>query len=230
MRTTRIRHGVLVVATAALLPLSLAACSSDDGGDGDDASETAAADAGGSPDAEDSATEDAATEEPAEDGAAADGPFGAACGAVPEDGAGSFDGMAQDPVATAASNNPVLSTLVTAVTEADLVDTLNSADDITVFAPVDDAFAALPEEDLDAVLADQDLLTTVLTYHVVGERLAPADLAAGSFETLQGERLTVAGSGEDFRVNDSATVVCGNVQTANATVYLIDSVLMPPSA
>ena len=63
------------------------------------------------------------------------GAFGAACSAVPADGAGSFDGMAADPVATAASNNPVLSTLVTAVTEADLVDTLNGAEDITVFAP-----------------------------------------------------------------------------------------------
>jgi len=153
--------------------------------------------------------------------------FGAACAAVPTDGPGSFDGMAQDPVATAASNNPELSKLVTAVTEADLVDTLNGAEDITVFAPIDDAFAAVDKKTMDAAMADpKGLLTTVLTYHVVSGRLSPMDLA-GEHETLEGSTLEVTGSGEDFTVNGSAAVVCGNVQTANATVYLIDGVLMP---
>jgi len=70
------------------------------------------------------------------------------------------------------------------------------------------------------------MLTGILTYHVVSGRLAPEDLA-GEHTTLQGEALTVTGSGEDFTVNDEAAVVCGNVQTANATVYIIDTVLMP---
>ncbi|MCY9786418.1 fasciclin domain-containing protein [Nocardiopsis sp. EMB25] len=153
--------------------------------------------------------------------------FGPGCAAVPEDGAGSFEGMAQDPVATAASNNPVLSTLVTAVTEADLVDTLNSAEDITVFAPTNDAFAAIPEEDLNALLADQEQLTEVLTYHVVGGRHAPSDLEDGTFTSLQGGDVTTEGAGEDFTVNGDSQVVCGNVQTANATVYIVDTVLMP---
>ncbi|MEP6476394.1 MAG: fasciclin domain-containing protein [Actinomycetota bacterium] len=163
-------------------------------------------------------------------GAVSNQPFGAACSAVPADGAGSFDGMAQDPVATAASNNTVLSTLVTAVTEAGLVDTLNGTDDITVFAPINDAFAAMDKKTLNAAMADpKGLLTTVLTYHVVAGRLSPADLA-GTHDTLEGSTLEVTGSGEDFTVNGSAAVVCGNVQTANATVYLIDGVLMPPDA
>ena len=163
-------------------------------------------------------------------GAVSNQAFGAACSAVPADGAGSFDGMAQDPVATAASNNPVLSTLVTAVTEAGLVDTLNGTDDITVFAPINDAFAAMDKKTLNAAMADpKGLLTTVLTYHVVAGRLSPADLA-GTHDTLEGSTLEVTGSGEDFTVNGSAAVVCGNVQTANATVYLIDGVLMPPDA
>ncbi len=163
-------------------------------------------------------------------GAMSNQPFGAACSAVPTDGAGSFDGMAQDPVATAASNNPVLSTLVTAVTEAELVDTLNGSDDITVFAPINDAFDAMDKKTMDAAMADpKGLLTTVLTYHVVAGRLSPEDLA-GTHETLEGSELEVTGSGEDFTVNGSAAVVCGNVQTANATVYLIDAVLMPPDA
>lgn len=159
----------------------------------------------------------------------ASGPFGAACSAVPASGAGSLEGMAQDPVATAASNNPELSTLVTAVKKAGLVDTLNSADAITVFAPINDAFSALPKPTLDKALGEpKGLLTTVLTYHVVQGQLAP-DQLAGTHKTLQGGTLEVSGSGEDFKVNGDSSVICGNVQTANATVYLIDQVLLPKS-
>ena len=167
-----------------------------------------------------------ATQPPA---AAAGMNFGPACSAVPASGSGSFMGMAQDPVATAASNNPVLSSLVGAVKEAGLVDTLNSADGITVFAPTNDAFSALPKATLNAAMADpKGLLTTVLTYHVVQGQLAP-DQLAGSHKTLQGGTLEVSGSGEDFKVNGNSSVVCGNVKTANATVYLIDQVLLPKS-
>ena len=70
--------------------------------------------------------------------------FGPGCSAVPTSGDGSFDGMATAPVASAASANPLLKTLVAAVTKAGLVDTLNSADALTVFAPTDDAFAKIP--------------------------------------------------------------------------------------
>ncbi|WP_130797806.1 fasciclin domain-containing protein [Streptomyces otsuchiensis] len=220
---TRIRRTAVAVATAAILPFSLAACSSDNGDD-DNGSEAAETGQGTDEGTEDTDTEDMDDMDGSGDAEAA--PFGAACSGVPTDGPGSFEGMAQDPVATAASNNEDLATLVTAVDAAGLVDTLNDADALTVFAPVNDAFAEIPEEDLNALLEDQDALTDVLTYHVVGERLAPEDLD-GTHDTLQGETLTVAGSGEDFTVNDNATVVCGNVQTANATVYIIDSVLMP---
>jgi uncharacterized surface protein with fasciclin (FAS1) repeats len=132
------------------------------------------------------------------------------------------------PVATAASGNPVLSTLVTAVKEAGLVDSLNSAPALTVFAPANDAFAKIPKADLDKVLADKKQLTDILTFHAVPGKLAPAQLA-GEHETLQGGKLTVSGSGENFTVNGNAAVICGNVQTANATVYIIDTVLMPKS-
>jgi uncharacterized surface protein with fasciclin (FAS1) repeats len=159
----------------------------------------------------------------------ASGPFGAACSAVPASGAGSLEGMARDPVATAASNNPELTTLVTAVKKAGLVDTLNSANGITVFAPINDAFSALPKPTLDKALGEpKGLLTTVLTYHVVQGQLAP-DQLAGTHKTLQGGTLEVSGSGEDFKVNGDSSVICGNVQTANATVYLIDQVLLPKS-
>ena len=155
-----------------------------------------------------------------------DATFGAGCSAIPESGAGSLDGMADQPVATAASANPLLKTLVTAVGEAGLVDTLNSADDITVFAPTDDAFGQIPPKDLKAVLADKATLTKILTYHVVPGELDPDELA-GTHKTLEGTDLTVEGSGEEFTVGGNASVICGNIETENATVYVIDSVLMP---
>jgi uncharacterized surface protein with fasciclin (FAS1) repeats len=159
----------------------------------------------------------------------ASGPFGAACSTVPASGAGSLEALAQDPVATAASNTPQLSTLVTAVKKAGLVNTLNTAQGITVFAPTNDAFAAVPKPTLDKALGDpKGLLTTVLTYHVVPGQLAP-DQLAGSHKTLQGGTIQVSGSGQDFKVNGNSSVVCGNIQTANATVYLIDQVLLPKS-
>jgi uncharacterized surface protein with fasciclin (FAS1) repeats len=154
-------------------------------------------------------------------------PFGAGCASVPTSGKGSFDGMSQDPVATAASNNPLLSTLVTAVTKAGLVDTLNNAKGITVFAPTNDAFAKIDKATLDKVLADKATLTAILTEHVVGQTLPPEKLS-GTFDSLNPKQpVMVSGSGTDFTVNKTAKVVCGNVQTANATVYIIDTVLLP---
>lgn len=153
------------------------------------------------------------------------GAFGPGCSAIPTDGKGSLTGMATDPVATAASNNPLLTTLVKAVGVADLGDTLNSAPAITVFAPTDDAFAKIPAKDLNALLADKPALTKVLTHHVVEGELGPDEIA-GEHKTLAGDTLTVTGSGEDFKVGDAA-IICGNVPTANAKVYVVDSVLMP---
>jgi uncharacterized surface protein with fasciclin (FAS1) repeats len=153
--------------------------------------------------------------------------FGSACSAVPKSGPGSFTGMATAPVASAASANPVLSTLVTAVKKAGLVDTLNSQKAITVFAPTNDAFAAIPPKTLKGVLANKQELTKILTYHVVAGKIAP-DQLAGTHKTLEGGTLSISGSGDDFTVGAmKAPIVCGNVPTANATVYIISSVLMP---
>lgn len=163
-------------------------------------------------------------------GATAAKDFGPGCASVPKSGAGSFTGMATAPVATAASANPVLSTLVTAVKKAGLVDTLNSAANITVFAPDNAAFAKLPKATLDKVLADKQELTKILTYHVASGRQTPSQLASGmSIKTLEGGTVTGAMTNGTYSVN-KADVVCGNVQTANATVYIINTVLMPPSS
>ncbi|RVW05139.1 fasciclin domain-containing protein [Rhodococcus xishaensis] len=147
---------------------------------------------------------------------------------VPE-GPGSVSGMAQDPVTVAASNNPMLTTLTAAVSgqlnpDVNLVDTLDGGE-FTVFAPTDEAFAKVDPATIEQLRTDDALLTDILTYHVVPGELAP-DQVDGTHTTVEGSDVTVTGSGDDLKV-DEAGVVCGGVQTANATVYLIDSVLMP---
>jgi uncharacterized surface protein with fasciclin (FAS1) repeats len=208
-------RSIALAPTGVTLALSMAAC----GG-----SSTTTSAGSGSAD-----TASAPATSPSTDAMTSDKPFGAACSAVPTTGRGSFDGMSADPVATAASNNPVLSTLVTAVTRAKLGDTLNSAQDITVLAPTNDAFEAMDKATLDKAMADPTgLLSKVLTYHVLKGRIAP-DQLAGMHESLEGASVSITGSGSDFTVDGGASVVCGNVQTANATVYIIDQVLMPES-
>ncbi|MCR2799599.1 fasciclin domain-containing protein [Microbacterium sp. zg-Y818] len=159
---------------------------------------------------------------------------GAGCEAYAEevpDGAGSIQGMSQEPVAIAASNNPLLTTLTAAISgelnpDVNLVETLNDGE-YTVFAPVDEAFAKIDPATIETLKTDSDLLTSILTYHVVEGQVDPEDIA-GMHTTLQGEDVEVTGSGDEWMVND-AMVICGGVQTANATVYLIDTVLMPPA-
>jgi uncharacterized surface protein with fasciclin (FAS1) repeats len=214
---------IAALTAAILLPLSAAACGMDS---------TTAAPAGGTSSAPMSSPSMSAPASPSasESMGSMTEPFGAGCAAVPKTGKGSFDGMSQDPVATAASNNPALSTLVTAVKAAGLVDTLNTTEDITVFAPTNDAFAAMDPATLKKALGDpKGLLTDVLTAHVVAGRLSPDQLAGEHQSLNKAQPVTVTGSGESFEVNGEAMVVCGNVQTANATVYIIDKVLLPKS-
>lgn len=217
MKRSSLNRASGLAALALTMSLGLTAC----GGDAN--SEPSAAETKASAPAKESAKS-----EPMADDAGAD-TFGPGCSAIPTTGDGSFNGMATAPVATAASANPLLKTLVAAVTKAKLVDTLNSAEDITVFAPTDDAFAKIPKKTLNAVLKDKATLTKILTHHVVAGQLGPDDLA-GEHETLAGDMLTVEGSGEEFTVaGDNAAVLCGNIPTANATVYVVDTVLMPAS-
>ncbi len=221
MRT--VKKLVATVAVVSALGMT-AACGSDDG----DAKTTGTGSGSNS-----SSTPDESPSSDAADPAA--NLVGSGCAdyakAVP-DGAGSVAGMAQDPVAVAASNNPLLKTLVAAVSgklnpKVNLVDTLNG-DEFTVFAPVDSAFAKLPKSTVAALSkpSGAETLSTVLTYHVIPGQIAP-DQIDGKHKTVQGGTVKVTGSGDDIKVNGSTSVICGGVQTANATVYLIDSVLMP---
>ena len=215
MRTTKSK--TLAIAAVASLSLFTAAC-------GSDSSE---------PTAEE--TSSAPSTDAADPAANLVGPGCADYASQVPDGAGSVAGMAEDPVAVAASNNPILTTLTAAVSgelnkDVNLVDTLNGGE-FTVFAPVDDAFAKLPEETVKTLGTPEgaETLTSVLTYHVIAGQMNPDEID-GTFKTVNGADLTVKGSGDTITVGaDDAAVICGGVKTANATVYLIDSVLMPPA-
>ncbi|NHD16170.1 MULTISPECIES: fasciclin domain-containing protein [unclassified Actinopolyspora] len=159
--------------------------------------------------------------------------FGPGCSQVPNDpnDEGSVQGMVDDPVGTAASNNPLLTKLTAAVKKAGLVDTLNKPDaDYTVFAPANSAFEALPADKLDALLNDpakkQDL-KNLLTAHVVPKRMDASGLVeAGSVESVQGSKVEIGGTAKAPTAN-GAKVLCGNVPTSNATVFVVDEVLQP---
>ncbi|MCT1710555.1 fasciclin domain-containing protein [Dietzia cinnamea] len=223
MGITISRRVASIAAAAAVSGLVLAGCSSDEGSDTENT-------------AEGTATSVMATTSASETSAMESEPAGMLVGAGCADyaeanpeGPGSVEGMAMEPVATAASNNPMLTTLTSAVSggvnpEVDLVDTLNNGE-YTVFAPIDDAFAQIDEATMQALQTDADLLTGILTYHVVEGQAAP-DQVVGEHTTLNGAQLEVTGSGDELMVN-GAGVVCGGVQTENATVYLIDQVLIP---
>lgn len=215
-----VRRAVLVSGVAAMALLGAACGSEDQAGSGDNAAPT---------------TTTAEAPESTSDSAspAMGGLVGPGCAGYAEQvpsGPGSVEGMTADPVAVAASNNPLLKTLVAAVSgrlnpHVNLVDTLNGGE-FTVFAPVDDAFAKIDAATIEKLKTDSALLTKILTYHVVPGRLAP-DAVVGEQATAAQATVNVTGSGDSLKVNDS-NVICGGVQTANATVYLIDTVLMPP--
>jgi uncharacterized surface protein with fasciclin (FAS1) repeats len=214
-RTLR-RRGVLVLAVAALT-LALTACGSDAPSATSTSSKTAATASGSA----------------ARTYAAADTPFGPGCAAVPASGPGSFTDMAAAPVATAAGGNPALKSFVQALTTANLVDPLNTTPELTVLIPAEPAFTAVPADQLQALMADSPRLTSTLLHHVIQGRLTP-DRLAGTHTTLNNDAVTIEGSGTNFTVagggtvvGTAASVVCGNVRTSNATVYVIDQVLKP---
>jgi uncharacterized surface protein with fasciclin (FAS1) repeats len=221
-----VHRSTLTAATiAAMAVLGLSACSSDSSTSASSSSEaTTSAEA----------TSSAAAMTPAAADPAAN-LIGTGCAAyakqVPE-GPGSVAGMAQDPVTVAASNNPMLKTLTQALSgklnpNVNLIDTLNGGE-FTVFAPTDDAFAKLDPATIEKLKTDTDLLTSILTYHVVPGQASPAKVV-GTHKTVQGADVTVTGEGDALKVND-AGLVCGGVSTANAQVYMIDTVLMPPAS
>ncbi|OBF36759.1 fasciclin [Mycobacterium sp. ACS1612] len=215
------RQAVSVAGLAAVAVFGLSACSTD--------TSTAAPVEPASPSSSAMATP---MDQPVDPGASLVGPGCADYAAQNPTGPGSVTGMAQDPVAVAASNNPLLTTLTAAISgklnpNVNLVDTLNGGE-FTVFAPTDAAFAKIDPATIEKLKTDSNLLSSILTYHVVPGQASPAQVV-GMHKTVQGGQVDVTGMGNTLKVNN-AGVVCGGVRTANATVYLIDTVLMPPAA
>lgn len=221
MKSRKVLKGMLALAAFSMVA---AAC----GEDKDTSSTTAAPAESVAPETTEAMTEDTMAVTPSSEICDTDALVAAVQGG---DSEGTLEGMTNDPVATAASNNPVLTTLVAAVTAAGLGDTLNGAEALTVFAPTDCAFAALDPATLEAALADPSgLLTTVLGFHVIPERLSAADLAGMTeLTTFTGEILPVMVEGDTITLNGTTMVIVGDIQTANATVFLVDAVMLPPS-
>ncbi len=151
---------------------------------------------------------------------------GTDCGMIPAAGMGSMHAMAMDPVVTAARHNPLITTLAAEVKKAGLTGTLNAAKNITVFAPDNAAFKKLTAHDM-TMMSSMAELAKILKYHVVSGRITPAELASGmTLKTLEGSQLKTSKMGSTYEVNNAA-ITCGNLHTANATVYIINTVLMP---
>lgn len=134
-----------------------------------------------------------------------------------------------DDIVDIAASNDDFSTLVAAVTAADLVDTLKSDGPFTVFAPTNAAFAALPEGTVETLLLpeNKDQLVKVLTYHVVPGAVT-SDALVGkrlSVKTVQGQTLHVNGR-NGVHVNQSR-VTTADILATNGVIHVIDKVLLP---
>jgi uncharacterized surface protein with fasciclin (FAS1) repeats len=152
--------------------------------------------------------------------------FGSDCGMVPSTGMGSFHSMSMDPVVTAAAHNPLLTKFAAAVKKAGLTGELNSARGITIFAPDNDAFAKLHGSAM-SMLDNPANLAEILKFNVVKSRVTPDEFgSAKEFPTMAGDPIKLAKMGSVYEVN-TADVLCGNISTANATVYVINTVLEP---
>jgi len=137
----------------------------------------------------------------------------------------------KDIVATAVAT-PELSTLVAAVTAAELVETLQGDGPFTVFAPVNDAFTGLPAGTIDTLLKEENKadLQGVLTYHVIAGAVKAADLTDGMVvETVNGKTITINVSDAGVSINGSAKVAMADVEASNGVVHVIDAVLLPPT-
>jgi uncharacterized surface protein with fasciclin (FAS1) repeats len=129
-----------------------------------------------------------------------------------------------------ASGNPDFSTLVAAVSAADLAETLGAEGPYTVFAPTNEAFEALPAGLLDELLKpkNKEVLTQILTYHVVAGEVMSTDIEPGDVPTVEGEDLTIAVTDGTVTVN-GATVEAADVEASNGVIHVIDEVLVPPN-
>jgi uncharacterized surface protein with fasciclin (FAS1) repeats len=132
-------------------------------------------------------------------------------------------------------------TLVAAVTAADLVTVLKGAGPFTVFAPTNDAFAKLPAGTVESLLKPENKaqLSKILTYHVVSGNLdATAVVAAikegkGKVEltTVSGGKLVASMDNGKVKLTDeagnAAYVTATDLKGSNGVIHVIDGVVLP---
>lgn len=132
-----------------------------------------------------------------------------------------------------AQANPNLSFLVAAVVTANLQGALSGAGPLTVFAPTNDAFKAAGFPTIASIqAADPAVLTSILTYHVIGARVFSSDLTDGAqVATLNGEKVTIglsSGATVKGMSNTSASnITATNMVATNGVIHVIDQVLLP---
>jgi len=152
---------------------------------------------------------------------------GANCTMIPAQGKGSISSMSGQQAVFAASGNPQLSVFVSAVRKAGLGKTLNTRHGYTLVIPANSAFASLSKTQI-ASLRNTASLARIVRYNAVSSQVRPSQFASGAHPvTLAGKSLSLSRSGSVYKVND-ATVLCGNIKTSNATVYIVSKVLLPP--
>lgn len=164
--------------------------------------------------------------------------FLAGCGTAPKetsDGEMATEEVVETPMETPktvvdiAVGSPDHTTLVAAVSAAELVETLNGTGPFTIFAPTNAAFGALPEGTVESLLLpeNKDQLTGILTYHVVAGNVMASDLSDGQVvPTLNGQELTVSISSGKVMIN-GATVTAADLAGSNGVIHVVDSVLLP---
>lgn len=157
--------------------------------------------------------------------------FGSGCDTLPtsKSDASSPAGMRGRSVNDIVAHHPQLSSLYDAVKKAGMLHTFDDRTNLTMLMPTNAAFDKVPTLQLKFALSSHKILTGILRYHVIEKSLNPKQLNLdGPFDTLEGSKLRVHEFGERLRLGaQNAHVICGNIPAKNATVYLIDTVLLP---
>jgi uncharacterized surface protein with fasciclin (FAS1) repeats len=148
-------------------------------------------------------------------------------------GPGSVAGTAQESTSVAVSNNPLLTNFTAAVSgkfikTLNLVDLLDNGGQFTVIAPTDAAFAKLDPDASSRLKSDANYLATVLTYHLINGALGPSEIPGAHGTVLKDATVSVSGSDANLKFNRAA-LVCGGMRTTNAVIYMVDTVMTPPS-
>ena len=129
-------------------------------------------------------------------------------------------------VTAVAIGDAQFSTLVAALTKADLVKTLQGPGPYTVFAPNNDAFTKAKITSLDGL--SKEALSPILLYHVLGAKVLEGDIKTGQTEvgTAGGPKMYITKNASGVFINGGTKVIKTNVDASNGVVHVLDNVLL----